>query len=101
MKNNILHSPFLDHSNEKAIRDYAYHLYEQSNRIPGRDLENWMEAKACLAAHIPASASHMRLQHFMASHENGTIQKEAHPEGEHARSALHPLDWLRSSLHHT
>jgi hypothetical protein len=101
MKNNILHSPSLDHPSEKEIRDYAYHLYEQSNRIPGRDLENWMEAKACLVAHIPACASHIRLQQFIACHENGTIAKEAHPEGEHARSALHPLDWLRSSLHHT
>ena len=100
MKNNILHSPSLDHPSEKEIRDYAYHLYEQSNRIPGRDLENWMEAKACLVAQIPASASHMRLQHFIDSHESGNIEK-THSEGEHARSVLHPLDWLRSSLHHT
>ena len=32
------------------IRSYAYHLYEQSGRAPNRDLENWLEAKACLLA---------------------------------------------------
>ena len=101
MKNSILHAPSLDHPSENEIRDYAYLLYEQNNRIPGRDLENWMEAKACLIARIPAQASHMRLQHFIASHEYGNIEKDTHPEGEHVRSALHPLDWLRSSLHHS
>ena len=30
------------------IRAYAAHLYEQSGRIPNRDIENWLEAKACL-----------------------------------------------------
>ena len=101
MKNNTLHSPSLDHPSENEIRDYAYHLYEQSNRIPGRDLENWMEAKACLVARIPAYASHVRLQHFIARHIPGTTEKEIHAEGEHVRSGLHPLDWLRASLHHT
>jgi hypothetical protein len=101
MKNNTLHSPSLDHPSENEIRDYAYHLYEQNNRIPGRDLENWMEAKACLIARIPSQASHMRLQHFIASHEHGYIEKDSHSEGEHVRSALHPLDWLRASLHHS
>ena len=44
---------------ETAIRDYAYHLYEQSGHVPGRDLENWLEASACLHAHpgAPESAS--------------------------------------------
>jgi len=38
---------------EDENRDYAYHLYEQSGRIPGRDLENWFEASACLRANLP------------------------------------------------
>lgn len=38
---------------EDENRDYAYHLYEQSGCIPGRDLENWLEASACLKANVP------------------------------------------------
>lgn len=50
---------------EDDIRSYAEHLYEQSGRIPGRDLDNWLEAKACLEANIPRHASHRRLQHHI------------------------------------
>jgi hypothetical protein len=32
------------------IRDYACHLYVLSGRIPGRDLDNWLEAEASLKA---------------------------------------------------
>jgi len=46
---------------EDEIRDYAAHLYEQSGRIPGRDLDNWLEAKACLQANIPKEHAHRRL----------------------------------------
>jgi hypothetical protein len=47
---------------EQAIRDYAYHLYLLGGQIPGRDFENWLEAKACLKAHIPLQHAHARLQ---------------------------------------
>ncbi|MGC8893024.1 MAG: DUF2934 domain-containing protein [Candidatus Saccharicenans sp.] len=30
---------------EQEIRLLAYELYEKSGRIPGRDLENWLEAE--------------------------------------------------------
>jgi hypothetical protein len=46
---------------EADVRDYAYHLYCQSGRIPGRDLDNWLEAKACLSTRIPKSERHIRL----------------------------------------
>jgi len=46
---------------EDDIRDYAYHLYQQSGCVPGRDLDNWLEAKACLEANIPKQHSHARL----------------------------------------
>jgi hypothetical protein len=46
---------------DDEIRDYAYHLFEQSDRIPGRDLDNWLEAKACLEANVPKHQSHLRL----------------------------------------
>ena len=38
------------------IRAYAAHLFEQSGRIPNRDIENWLEAKACLEANLPRMA---------------------------------------------
>ena len=101
MKNNIPQSPAIKHISDTEIRDFAYHLYEEGNRIPGRDVENWMEAKACLAAGIPAHASHMRLQYFIARHDHENAQHELHPGSEHMRSPLHPLDWLRSSFHHS
>lgn len=31
---------------DDEIRVYAYHLYELSNREPGRDLANWLEAQS-------------------------------------------------------
>lgn len=61
MKNN----PTLPHTtqepNEGEIRDYAFHLYEQSQCAPGHDLENWLEATACLKASIPTHQSNSRL----------------------------------------
>ena len=48
---------------EDDVRDYAYHLYLQSGCVPGRDLENWLEAKACISACIPKSKTHTRLHH--------------------------------------
>lgn len=51
---------------DEVIREYARHLHEQSGRMPGRDLDNWLEAKACLMAPIPAHRSHARLQHQLA-----------------------------------
>lgn len=51
---------------EEEIRDYAQHLFEQNGRIPGRDLDNWLEAKACLEANIPRQRSHVRLHRHMA-----------------------------------
>ena len=29
---------------EDAIREYAYHLYQQGNYAPGHDVANWLEA---------------------------------------------------------
>jgi hypothetical protein len=37
---------------EDDIRAYAAHLYEQSGRVPNRDVENWLEAKTCLEANV-------------------------------------------------
>lgn len=46
---------------EADIRDYAYHLYEQGGCAPGHDLDNWLEAKACILSNIPRQNAHARL----------------------------------------
>ena len=53
---------------DDEIRDYAYHLYQQSGCIPGHDVENWLEAQACLEASIPREHSHTRLHRHRHSH---------------------------------
>ena len=59
---------------DEEIRDYAFHLYEQSGRVPGHDVENWLEAKACLEANIPKRHSHARLhRHRHPEMENETV----------------------------
>ena len=50
---------------EQDIRDYAFHLYQQSRCEPGRDLDNWLEATACLRADIPAHHSGTRLHQYV------------------------------------
>jgi hypothetical protein len=56
------HSPVpVPLASEDDIRDYAYHLYDQSGFAAGRDLDNWLEAKACLSSGVPKSESHIRL----------------------------------------
>lgn len=57
-----------------TVRDYAYHLFEQSGRVPGRDLENWLEAEACLKANIPIHRSHARLHQYVFG--LGPLQQE-------------------------
>jgi hypothetical protein len=46
---------------DDVIREYAYHLYAQSSREDGHDVDNWLEARACLKANIPTRASRTRL----------------------------------------
>ena len=87
MKNKATRPLVLNKPSESDIRDYAYHLYEQSNRTPGRDLENWLEAKACLEASIPTHASHHRLHYHVTGHEYESLEHEIHPEGEQRAAA--------------
>ena len=47
--------------NDDEIRDYAYHLYDQSGQVAGRDLDNWLEARACLSSGVAKSDNHLRL----------------------------------------
>jgi hypothetical protein len=56
-----LHQPEVD-----EVRDYALHLYVESGGVPGQDVDNWLEAEACLRANIPKHRSHLRLHHHLA-----------------------------------
>ena len=61
---------------EDEIRDYAYHLYVQSGCVPGRDLENWLDAKSCLEANIPKEKSHQRSSRHRHRHRASTSTEE-------------------------
>ena len=58
---------------EDEIRDYAAHLFQQSGCAPGRDVDNWLEAKACLEANIPKQHSHTRLHRHRHPVETETM----------------------------
>jgi hypothetical protein len=57
--------PPLSPVSEEDIRDYAYHLYLQSGCVAGRELDNWLEAEACLRSQIPIERSHLRLHRHL------------------------------------
>lgn len=61
MKNNPTLPPVFPEPSEDDIRGYAFHLYEQGGCMPGHDLDNWLEASACLKANIPVHRSRARL----------------------------------------
>jgi hypothetical protein len=73
MKNNPTLPPFQPEPSEGEIREYAYHLYEQSGSVAGRELDNWLEATACLKANIPAHCSHRRLHGPIQNAESAEI----------------------------
>jgi hypothetical protein len=75
MKNNPSLPIVLPAPKEEDIRNYAFHLYEQSRCLPGHDLDNWLEATACLQANIPAHQSASRLHR----HVNLPADREIHP----------------------
>jgi hypothetical protein len=58
---------------EEDIRNYAYHLYEQSGRMLGHDLDNWLEATACLTARIPEHCTHRRLHRHVNEPQAGKV----------------------------
>ena len=73
MKNKSIRPLTLTKPSEDDIRDYAYHLYEQGNSVPGHDLDNWLEATACLKANIPAHRSGTRLHQHVNEPESGKL----------------------------
>jgi hypothetical protein len=69
---------------ENAVREYAYRLYQQGNGAPGHDVDDWLEATACLKANIPSQSSHRRLHEWtsklvsspaMAKREMATLRR--------------------------
>lgn len=64
--------PTAPHPSEAEIRDYAHHLYIQSGWLPGRDLDNWLEAEA----HLMASAAERT--HAQPAHPRGHVRVYAH-----------------------
>ena len=78
---------------EDDIRVYAYHLFEQSGCVPGRDLDNWLEAKACILANIPTHSVHTRLHRnlnrtVVAGPGKVTVVELQAPEASAAKSIL-------------
>jgi hypothetical protein len=73
MKNKSARSLTLAKPSEDDIRNYAFHLYEQSNCVPGHDLDHWLEATACLQANIPSHQSAARLHHHFNRIEPGEL----------------------------
>jgi len=66
MKNTTTSAPVCSQPCDEEVRDYAYHLYQQSACAPGHDLDNWLEATACLKANIPADQSGTRLHRHVS-----------------------------------
>ncbi len=57
-------SPADHRPTEEEIREYAHHIYVNSGWLPGRDLDNWLEAEAHLMNEWEARrAGHSRPQH--------------------------------------
>ncbi len=71
MKNKSTRPPVRPEPSDENIRDYAYHLYQQSSCVPGHDLDNWLEATACLKANIPVHQSRSRLHWHVNGPESG------------------------------
>lgn len=62
---------------EQDIREYAYHLYLQGGCVPGRDLENWLEAETALGVR-PGTAPrprHSEPQNNLHAHRSRARRK--------------------------
>ena len=70
---------------EGDIRDYAFHLYLQSGCVPGRDLENWLEAKASLSACMPKPRAESRTPRIVQRLAEGAYTTES-PEAKNLKN---------------
>ncbi len=53
---------------EEEIREYAHLLYIKSGWLPGRDLDNWLEAEAYLTARARERARAQRMPRRVLAH---------------------------------
>ncbi|MDO8539646.1 MAG: DUF2934 domain-containing protein [Opitutaceae bacterium] len=88
-------SPADDRPSEAEIREYAHHLYVSSGWLPGRDLDNWLEAEAHLVAERKA---HGRTRKRPTHEDVSTMvlrSSERIPELVHAPGCAprNPFDW--------
>jgi hypothetical protein len=67
------------------IRDYAYHLYEQRGGEAGHDLDDWLEARACLLSSVPRHRAHARL-HLHVTQPYPDLAVEEADEARHMNS---------------
>lgn len=74
MKHNPTLPAYVPVPRESDIRAYAFHLYEQSNCAPGHDLDNWLEATACMLANIPYHRSATRLHAHINQRELAKVR---------------------------
>ena len=72
-------SPVPAHPTEEEIREKALELYIQSGWMPGRDLDNWLEAEALLTAQARAHAPSFHPEHpeRVRAHHPGVARQPA------------------------
>jgi hypothetical protein len=63
---------------EDAIRDYAFHLYEQGGHSHGHDVDYWQEAKACILANIPKESTRIRMHNHIQITQREAIELKKH-----------------------
>jgi hypothetical protein len=63
---------------DDEIRDYANHLYVQHGSLNGHDLDDWLEAEACLRADIPKESSRTRMHHHAQITERAALPLVKH-----------------------
>jgi hypothetical protein len=88
-----LHSAYLavpSPITDDRVREFAFQLYEQSGRTPGRDLENWLEAAALLTERVVARESNRR-RHDLASRWEETFFRLTPPVGPTSKSGKQSL----------
>ena len=85
MKSNSAH-PAPARPTEAEIRAFAHEIYIRSGWLPGRDLENWLEAEAILTAERQLQAHHA--PRVLPAHTAAHPHAPAHSAARHPHHAL-------------
>lgn len=73
---------------EAEIRERAYRLYEQSGRVPGRDLEHWLKAEAELRKSSPVIPAKWQWHYRTLQHIRDVLTKEHEERTKAVRTPL-------------